>query len=128
MSTLTISIQPPGLPACSPLPTVAKASGVASNLASRASTSAPACSSSRTTSAFPLGDGVQRLLPEFVAGIGGEAEVEHEGDRASRARPGGVDDHGPVPAGQPARQVRVTGEHLAGCAAVGAEEGGDDGQ
>ena len=53
ISSRTVSIQSPGLPACSPLPTVAKASGVPSNLASRASTSAPAARSSPTTAAFP---------------------------------------------------------------------------
>lgn len=53
ISRRTVSAQSPGLPACSPLPTVAKASAVASNLASRPSTSAPASRSSRTTAAFP---------------------------------------------------------------------------
>ena len=52
-SDRTTSIQLPGCPARSPLPTVAKASGVASNRASRPSTSAPASISRRTISAFP---------------------------------------------------------------------------
>jgi hypothetical protein len=73
-----------------------------------------------------VGGGVQRLLPEFVAGVGGEAEVEHEGDGAGGARPGGVDDHGPVLAGQPAGQVRVSGENALGGGAVAADTGADE--
>ena len=53
MSSLTVSIQLPGWPFRSPPRTVTKASGVASNLPSRASTSAPASRSSRTAAPFP---------------------------------------------------------------------------
>jgi hypothetical protein len=68
---------------------------------------------------------VQGLLAGFD-GVGGEAEVEHGGDRLGRTGGGGVDDRRPVLVGQSLAQVTVISEQLLGRLPVGAEAGPDE--
>ncbi len=56
----------------------------------------------------------------------GDAKVEHDGDRVGGAGGGCVDDHGPLLIGQPVLQVRVVGEKLLGCLAVGVEASAEE--
>ena len=61
-----------------------------------------------------------------LAGVRGETEVKHEGDRLGRAGGCRVDDHGAVLVGQAVLQVRVVGEKLLRRLAVVAEAGTDE--
>ena len=107
----TTSIQSPGCPARSPLPTVAKASGVASNRVVAAVDVGSGVNQQTDHFGVPdVGGGVQRLLAEAVAGMRGEPQIEHEADGRDRCRAGGLDDRGAVVIGHPVTQVGMLGE------------------
>jgi hypothetical protein len=120
MSSRTVPVQSPGVPARSPLPTVANASAVDSNRSSRASTCAPASSSSRAPAALPWYAAACRGCSPKRR-VRGEAQLQHEGERLGRAGLGGLTEHGPVVVGQSVHQVRVIGEQLPGRMTVGAQ-------
>ena len=78
MRERTVSIQSPGLPTCSPLPTVAKASGVAPEaVVAPVNLGAGLEEDADDFGVAEVGGAVQRLLAEPVAGLGGEPEIEH---------------------------------------------------